>query len=88
MDADVSDWFQGWCPSPGQEGAHDDRDFIQFMARSMHQMTRRGRYFVNMTQWAAAWWQYVRVATAYKHFTLGDASAFFNIICAMAETPG
>ena len=40
---------------------------------------------MNMTQWAAAFWQYVPVATAYKHFDLGDASAYFNMICAMAE---
>ena len=58
---------------------------MQVMARTMSQMTRRCRYFVNMAQWAAAWWQYVLVATAYKHFNLGDVSAYFNMICAMAE---
>ena len=68
----------------GQDDAPEG-DFMQVMARTMSQMTRRGRYFVNMTQWAAAWWQYVLVATAYKHFNLGDASAYINMICAMAE---
>ena len=72
---------------PGQDDAPEG-DFMQVMARTMSQMTRRGRYFVNMTQWAAAFWQYVPVATAYKHFDLGDAIAYFKMICAMAEQAG
>lgn len=30
---------------------------------------------MNLTEWSAAFWQYVPVATAYKHFDLGDAMA-------------
>ena len=71
---------------PGQDDAPEG-DFMQVMARTMSQMTKRGRYFVNMTQWAAAFWQYVPVATAYKHFNLGGASAYFNMICAMPKRP-
>ena len=61
---------------------------MQVMARTMRQMTRRGRYFVHLTQWSAAFWQYVLVATAYKHSDLGDASVYFYMICAMAEKAG
>ena len=42
------------------------------------QMTRRGRSFVTLTRWAAAFWQYVFVATAYRHFDFGRCQRVFQ----------
>ena len=75
---------------PGAEGdsssgAYNEHAFVRMIAQTMQQMTKRGRYFVNVTQLSAAFWKYVPVAVAYGHFKMGDAVAYFNLICSLAE---
>ena len=71
---------------PGADDAQGcDNAFMRMIATTMQQMTKKGRYFVNLTQWSAAFWRYAPVACVYGHFKMGDAIAYHNLICAMAE---
>ena len=69
----------------GAEETGGENAFMRMIAQTMQQMTKKGKYFVNMTQWGAAYWRFTPVACVYGHFKMGDAIDYYKLICAMAE---